>query len=153
MYKSLLALIGAIFLAGPAFAADWPIVTDRDGTQTKTFTAVAGDSVVLTASSTQDIVHWDFISSAVRICVQGGAILGEAVYYRINNTSPDTISSGTSSQFINGGGGSFGADGAGILTAGGDGTDTDCEIYPFHVKGFEIHSPASPVTIDVTAYN
>lgn len=145
MKTLLLALLGAFFMTS-AQAADWPVVTDRDGTHTKAFTRMSGGQVTLDSTTTHDVATWGFSSSAVRICFREDFDESGPLYMRIG-----TAISATSSAYFIDGGGDQGADPAAVLSPGGDGTDSRCEIYPLKVRGLVFHTTAAGATIDVQA--
>lgn len=136
MKTLLLALLGAFFIV-PAYATDWP-----DG---KVYESFSGTRVTLHTTSTQEAFNFGFQSNAVRICVVANATGTQDLYMRRGIT----LSATQSSYFISGGGNQAGL--AAPLTFGGDGTDTQCEVFPLAVRGLIFHSTGN-ATVDVTAF-
>ena len=136
----LLALLGAFFIAGSAYAADWPAG--------EKYNQVTGTRVTLNATSTQEAVDFGFRTSAVRICVvaDSGGGSNSPTYVRVGTTLTAT----QSSDFIDGDG-NQGANPAMVIGEGGDGTDRNCEIYPFVVRGLIFHATLNS-TVDVNGY-
>lgn len=117
-------------------AADWP----HDSYRT-----MKGGQIVLTSAVTQATTDWSFQAKAVRVCLNATGTADNPIYVRTG----DTLSATSSANFISGGG-NQGDDSAAVLTGGGAGTDSRCEIIPLVTRGLIFHATAA-ATIDVIA--
>lgn len=149
--KKLVVLLGAILLASPVLAQDFPTNSDNrgqiDNPSAFRVNRAFGEYIGLAqvADATHSAVDFGFEADYVQICMEDDSARS---YIRFGTTLPTNATS--SANFISGVTGSLRGQ-AMPLFGSGDGTDVNCIAGPFATNGVIIHS-AGNASVDVRAY-